>query len=58
MCVEDSGAGFDYMSWRERQDDCIAKSGRGIALVQAICENVLYRADGKYVEATYVWETD
>ena len=53
--VEDSGSGFDpqpYLDWRP---DGQALSGRGIGLVQSLCESLVYRGVGNCVEAVYAW---
>ena len=56
IAVEDSGRGFDYNAVLQRQDAGQLFSGRGILLVQSLCEHLSYRPPGNKVEAIYVWE--
>lgn len=55
--IEDSGPGFDY-SQRLGTAPIAASStysGRGIALVRSLCEDLQYLNNGNVVEATYYW---
>ncbi|MCP4004672.1 MAG: SpoIIE family protein phosphatase [bacterium] len=59
ILLEDSGPGFDYGEWENSWlSDLRAKSGRGIALVQTLCESVTYLGDGSSVCASYIWDHD
>ena len=55
--VEDSGDGFDYEAWKlssgKNRDGQF--SGRGIALVDGLCESIAYHNGGTLVEAVYVY---
>ncbi|MBL8508836.1 MAG: fused response regulator/phosphatase [Chitinimonas sp.] len=50
--VADSGAGFDW-SWQEAPDT-LRPSGRGIALVNALCASLRFFGNGNTVEACYL----
>jgi len=54
ICVRDSGNGFDWASYMARTDDDLGPSGRGIALVRALCLSVQYCGNGSDVVAYYV----
>lgn len=55
--VEDSGDGFDYAAWKQSQSNGQTNqfSGRGIALVDGLCESIRYDNGGSLVEAVYVY---
>ncbi len=55
--LEDSGLGFDFASvFDERKDSVSAQySGRGIPLVNQICESLEYKGRGNIVEAVIRW---
>ena len=56
ISVEDSGDGFDYddyISSLSRQD---IPTGRGIKLIEELCETVRYLDKGNKVEAVYTWQ--
>ena len=59
ITVQDSGAGFDHARWlskiAERANDDIGLAGRGIMLVQALCQSLTYSEDGASVTAEYIW---
>ena len=49
--IEDSGKGFDFSSRRPSDDD--EAFGRGISLLQTLCERVTYSNGGSQVEVEY-----
>jgi len=53
---EDSGKGFDFRSARLALEDNISHSGRGIQLIESLCDQVKYDGGGNIVEATYRWK--
>ncbi|NQZ22740.1 MAG: SpoIIE family protein phosphatase [Colwellia sp.] len=57
--VKDSGKGFDITKYyKDRDVDSAAKlkfSGRGIDLVEQLCDSLDYQENGTVVEASYVW---
>lgn len=63
--VEDSGPGFDFKEKQNAADNLSASDGaggqyfgRGISLVQSMCESVSYQGNGNIVEAHYAWNMD
>jgi len=50
IAVEDSGDGFDPEQARKKNN---AISGRGVDLVQALCQSIRYLDGGRIVEATF-----
>ncbi|MBF0474750.1 MAG: SpoIIE family protein phosphatase [Deltaproteobacteria bacterium] len=54
--VEDSGPGFDYRKDHSLLLDEKAFSGRGIALVRSLCQELIYCDPGNIAEAVYVWQ--
>jgi two-component sensor histidine kinase len=56
--VEDSGNGFDYqdrLTNNPRQNTGF--SGRGILLLEDLCESLQYKGNGSVAEAIYSWNT-
>lgn len=56
--ITDSGKGFDFKSYRENVRDHEAEkqfSGRGILVLDQLCESLEYTDNGTRVEASYVW---
>ncbi len=53
---EDSGKGFDYRAKRTALEDNITHSGRGMQLIQSLCDQVKYDGNGNIVEAIYHWK--
>ncbi|MBL8693534.1 MAG: fused response regulator/phosphatase [Planctomycetes bacterium] len=51
--VQDSGSGFSFSPCRSALDGNEGASGRGIALVEHLCETVTYTAGGTCAEAIY-----
>lgn len=56
IVVEDSGAGFDISSLKS--DGGNDYSGRGLKLVETLCDTLEYREPGNCVLATYRWHCD
>ena len=56
IVVEDSGAGFAWQTVLAGIHDVGALSGRGIPLVNSLCESLRYEGRGNRVEAVYVWD--
>jgi hypothetical protein len=58
--VEDSGEGFDYVSWcrKKNNNETNLFSGRGIALVRELCDSVRYDNNGAKVEVIYTYLTE
>ena len=57
--VKDSGAGFDFEAMTP--DDLGVNqghSGRGLALIRSICEQIVYSENGTRAEASYVWQNE
>ncbi len=54
--VEDSGPGFDYQA---KQTDSLEQNtgnyGRGVRLLNCLCESTRYFGNGNIVEAVYLW---
>jgi serine phosphatase RsbU (regulator of sigma subunit)/anti-sigma regulatory factor (Ser/Thr protein kinase) len=55
ICFQDSGHGFDYRSARLALEDNVSHSGRGIQLLESLCERVEYSDKGNVVKAIYRW---
>lgn len=57
--IEDSGEGFDYVSWchSNKSQETNMFSGRGIALVKELCESVRYDNGGSKVEIVYSYSS-
>jgi hypothetical protein len=57
--VEDSGKGFDYQALTHPEKSADAQLyGRGIALLQSICESVEFLGSGNRVRARYLWRVE
>ena len=54
--IEDSGEGFDYQNFSPSPDRD-ALSGRGIMLIQDLCESLEYHGKGNIAIARFSWET-
>jgi len=52
---EDTGKGFDYQADQMALDDNKSHSGRGIQLLNSMCEDVCYHGDGNIIEVVYRW---
>jgi len=58
IIVKDSGKGFDVEQYREQlktRDTRNQLSGRGIYLLEQLCETLVYKNNGTLVEVTYAW---
>jgi len=61
ISLKDSGVGFDsykyfkIKSTNYDESDGLILSGRGIELVEKLCDSIEYQDDGTLVEAVYVW---
>ncbi len=55
--IEDSGPGFDYQEVleRKRRGECNEYSGRGLRLIDEICDSLQYIGIGNQVEAVIRW---
>ena len=53
---QDSGNGFDYRTTRVALEDNISHSGRGIHLIESLCDEVTYGGNGNIVKAIYHWK--
>jgi len=56
--IEDSGKGFDYENHDPPLDGGAALSGRGILLIQDLCESLEYHGKGNIAIARFGWSTD
>jgi two-component sensor histidine kinase len=54
ICVEDSGNGFDFRKKRGNALDT-ALCGRGLMLLEELCESLEYHDPGNKVVAVYSW---
>lgn len=58
ITISDSGDGFDVEKFRENlktRDNSPQLSGRGIYLLEQLCETLIYKNNGTVAEVTYVW---
>lgn len=55
--VEDSGEGFDYENYRPPEEDSTDLSGRGIMLIENLCESLSYEGKGNIAKASFTWVT-
>ncbi|MEW6982724.1 SpoIIE family protein phosphatase [Colwelliaceae bacterium 6471] len=57
--VKDSGAGFNtfkvFKNISDSSNSGYALSGRGVELINRLCDTIEYKENGTLVEATYVW---
>ena len=57
--IKDSGMGFDFVKWRkelqQKQAENPMLSGRGVLLVEELCESLEYNETGTRVEAVFAW---
>lgn len=54
--VEDTGEGFDALSYQPPPPEELLPHGRGIALVRGLCTDVQYSPRGNYVRAVFARE--
>ena len=55
--VEDSGNGFDYQSYSLTDTDQTRLSGRGILLIEELCNSLSYEGKGNIAVACFEWKT-
>ncbi len=55
--IEDSGRGFDISEVlnRSREHNALALSGRGLILVQKLCQSINFEKPGNKIEVVYAW---
>ncbi|WP_310649664.1 MULTISPECIES: fused response regulator/phosphatase [unclassified Colwellia] len=57
--IHDSGQGFDIKKYYDnrvkKRENKLQLSGRGIELVEQLCDSLDFQEKGKIVEASYVW---
>ena len=53
--VEDSGLGFDFQSRLRQVGERQGAHGRGLMMIQSLCESLTYSGVGNIAEACYVW---
>lgn len=56
--IEDSGKGFDFDNHNPPLDGAAALSGRGILLIQDLCESLEYHGNGNIAIARFGWSTN
>ena len=54
--VQDTGPGFCFERKTSELEENRDNSGRGLALVRTICDQVVYLGNGNVVEASFSWE--
>lgn len=54
--MQDSGVGFDYKGKNKNGNEKNIFSGRGIALLSALCSSVEYLGEGNRVKVVYEWK--
>jgi hypothetical protein len=54
--VKDSGDGFDFHSWKDKLPGQQAFSGRGLVIVNELCETMEFKGCGNQVYAAFRWE--
>jgi len=55
--IEDSGKGFDFENHNPPLDEATALSGRGLMLIQDLCESLEYHGKGNIAIARFGWST-
>jgi len=55
IVITDSGQGFDYQAHQKSSNNL---SGRGISLINTLCERVRYSNEGRTVEVVFSWQND
>ena len=53
--IEDNGPGFDFEAWTPRFNEGPVYSGRGLSLVQGLCESLHFEGNGNIVCAIFRW---
>jgi len=55
--IEDSGKGFDFENHNPPLDEATALSGRGLLLIQDLCESLEFHGKGNIAIARFGWST-
>ena len=55
--IEDSGKGFDFENHNPPLDEATSLSGRGLMLIQDLCESLEYHGKGNIAIARFGWST-
>ena len=55
--IEDSGKGFDFENHNPPTDEVTALSGRGLLLIQDLCESLEFHGKGNIAIARFGWST-
>ncbi len=55
--IEDSGKGFDFENHDPPTDEATALSGRGLLLIQDLCESLEFHGKGNIAIARFGWST-
>ena len=55
ITISDSGSGFDYKHYQCNNSDNSRLFGRGLQLINELCNSLEFTAPGNKVEATYSW---
>ena len=57
--IRDSGAGFDFSAKSNTDKEAsISSHGRGMFLLEEICDSIEYQGSGNRVEAVYTWSVE
>ncbi|VAW75515.1 Serine phosphatase RsbU, regulator of sigma subunit [hydrothermal vent metagenome] len=57
--VSDSGSGFDFKATKPKTDGTQSQyHGRGVLLINKICDSVVYSNKGSCVEVIFLWSND
>lgn len=56
VMVEDSGNGFDYKNVKPKSASNLAYSGRGIPLIQSLCDSLTFLGNGNKVQVSLSWQ--
>ncbi len=56
MTISDSGSGFDYKNYRYDNSDNSRLFGRGLQLINELCNSLKFIEPGNQVEAVYSWK--
>jgi hypothetical protein len=58
ISTKDSGPGFDFTRYLEREHKLEGYAGRGLPLLKTICSHVEYKGSGNEVSITFQWSYD
>ena len=56
--VKDSGCGFAFQPCMDADYETAGYSGRGLPLIQTLCQSLRYLGNGNEVEVVFSWESD